>query len=91
LRQEAFACQACGFAWGRVNQAELSGFLAAECDTVEDEARVALRMATRLESKGKLDDAIGAYEEIVQRFRGTEAAKDAEASLRSLKQRNGAG
>jgi hypothetical protein len=51
----------------------------------EDDAVGALSVATRLEARGEVGAAIAKYEEVVRRFGGTEAAKDAEVSIRSLK------
>ena len=51
----------------------------------EDDAVAALSRATRLESRGNAADAIAKYEEIIRRFEETEAAKDAEISIRNLK------
>ena len=55
----------------------------------EDDAVAAVSLATRLETSGELDAAISKYEEVIKRFGGTEAAKDAEASLRNLKSKIG--
>jgi len=55
----------------------------------EDDAFAALSLATRLESRGEVAGAISKYEEVMRRFRGTEAAKDAEVSIRDLKSKTG--
>ena len=51
----------------------------------EDDARVLLSAALRLETQGQVSAAIAKYEEVIQGFPGTEPAKDADASIRSLK------
>ena len=55
----------------------------------EDDAVAALSVATRLEAHGEVAAAIAKYEEVIRRFGGTEAAKDAEAGIRSLKSKIG--
>ena len=50
-----------------------------------DDARALLSAALRLETQGQVSAAIAKYEEVIQRFPGTEPAKDADASIRSLK------
>jgi hypothetical protein len=51
----------------------------------QSDAYDALSSATRLESYGDAAGAIAKYEEIMRRFPGSEAAHDAEVSVRSLK------
>jgi hypothetical protein len=53
----------------------------------EADARESLAAAHRLEVSGNVAAAIESYDQIIQRFPGSEAARDAEASIRSLKQR----
>jgi hypothetical protein len=55
----------------------------------EDDAFAALSVATRLESRGEVGAAISKYEKVIREFGGTEAAKDAEASIRDLKSKRG--
>ena len=55
----------------------------------EDDPVALLSAATRFESSGQVAAAIATYEEITRRFGGTEAARDAEASIRSLKAKLG--
>lgn len=45
--------------------------------------------AVRLESKGDTAGAIAKYEAVREGFAGTEAARDAEASIRNLKEKMG--
>jgi len=54
-----------------------------------DDARALLSAALRLETQGQVCAAITKYEEVVQRFPGTEPAKDADASIRSLRAKIG--
>jgi hypothetical protein len=51
----------------------------------QDDPLALLSAASRLELSGQVPAAIATYEEITRRFAGTEAARDAEASIRSLK------
>ena len=55
----------------------------------EDDAVAVLRVATRLETRGEVAAALSKYEEVIRRFGGTEPAKDAEASIRSLRSKIG--
>ena len=55
----------------------------------EDDAVAVLSAATRLETRGEVAAAISKYQEVIRSFGGTEAAKDAEASIRSLKAKFG--
>lgn len=54
-----------------------------------DDAYGALKVATRLETHGNIDGAIAKYCEIVQEYPGSEAARDAEASIQNLRGRLG--
>ena len=54
-----------------------------------DDARALLSAALRLETRGQVSAAIAKYEEVIQRFPGTEPAKDADASIRNLKDKIG--
>ena len=48
-----------------------------------------LSKVARLESKGDIAGALAKCEAVRQGFQGTEAARDAEASIRSLKENMG--
>jgi TolA-binding protein len=48
-----------------------------------------LSEAGRLESKGDIAGALAKYEVVKEKFPGTEAASDAEAGIRSLKEKLG--
>jgi hypothetical protein len=54
-------------------------------ETTQDDLQALLSAASRLELSGQVPAAIATYERIMKRFAGTEAARDAEASIRSLK------
>lgn len=51
----------------------------------EDGSDAIMSSALQLEAKGDVAAAIAKYEEVMRRFPGTEAAKDAEISIRNLK------
>lgn len=51
----------------------------------QDDPLALLSAASQLELSGQVPAAIATYEQIMTRFAGTEAARDAEASIRSLK------
>lgn len=55
----------------------------------ENDAVAVLSIASRLKTRGEVAAAISKYEEVIRRFGGTEAAKDAAASIRSLKSKIG--
>lgn len=54
-----------------------------------DDACALLSAALRLETQGQVSAAIAKYEEVIQRFPGTEPATDAAASIRSLRAKIG--
>jgi|KBSSwiStaDraftv2_1062776.scaffolds.fasta_scaffold338731_2 hypothetical protein len=57
-------------------------------DTAAEEQAFALyEDGSRLEGRGEFPSALGKYQEIVQRFPGTEAARDASKSIESLQKR----
>lgn len=55
----------------------------------EEDAYSLIREAVRLEVKGKFDDALLKYQEVVTRFRDTAAGKDAEKSIEVLQAKLG--
>jgi hypothetical protein len=55
----------------------------------EDDPKVIMSAALRLEASGDVTAAIAKYEDVMRRFPGTEAARDAEVSIRSLKAKIG--
>jgi TolA-binding protein len=65
---------------------ELKEYISKHCrESGKEDADALLSEAAGLESKGDTAGALAKYEAVRQRFRGTEAARDAEASIRSLK------
>jgi hypothetical protein len=81
-----FACLDCGLAWGHLQPGELKEYISKHCrESGKEDADALLSEAAGLESKGDTAGALAKYEAVRQRFRGTEAARDAEASIRSLK------
>ena len=82
----SFACLDCGLAWGHLQPGELKEYISLHCrESGKEDADALLSEAARLESKGDTAGALAKYEAVRQGFRGTEAARDAEASIRSLK------
>ena len=71
----------------------LSGNQTVESDagTAEREniAYEALRHATRLESAGRVEEALATYQKIIEQFPGTGASNDAKKSIESLQARVG--
>ena len=70
-------------------QAELASLRGRAGVGSEDDACALLSAALRLETQGQVSAAIAKYDEVIQRFPGTEPAKDADASIRSLKAKIG--
>lgn len=70
-------------------QAELASLRGKAGVGSEEDAQALMSAALRLESRGDVAAAIAKYEEVIHRFPGTEPAKDAEASIRSLKAKIG--
>jgi hypothetical protein len=82
----SFACMDCGLVWGQLHPGELKEFISRHCrGASEEDGYALLSEAARLESKGDPAGALAKYEAIARRFRGTDAARDAETSIRSLK------
>jgi hypothetical protein len=55
----------------------------------ETRARALMDEATKLETRGRLKEALAKYEIVVERFGGTEASQDAQKSIESLRARIG--
>lgn len=55
----------------------------------EDQAFSLLREAGRLEARFQFRDALDAYQQVIERFGGTEAARDAQKSMAGLCARTG--
>ena len=56
---------------------------------LEARALALLDEATKLETRGRLKEALAKYEAVVERFGGTEASQDAQKSIESLRARIG--
>jgi hypothetical protein len=97
--EKSSACLDCGLVWDQLRPAELKEFISNHCherakeethqDSAKEDAYALLSEAVRLESKGDTAGAIAKYEAVRGGFAGTEAAKDAEASIQNLKDKMG--
>ena len=56
-------------------------------DMKEEEAREAFSKASKLEARGKLDEALNLYQQIVSNYPETQTAKDADVALKSLQKK----
>ena len=54
---------------------------------IDDSPQAMMSAALQLERRGNVAAAIAKYEEVMRRFAGTETARDAEVSIRSLRAR----
>ena len=81
----AFACLDCGLAWGYLRPDELKEFISKHC---KEDAYALFAEGARLESKGDTAGALAKYEAVMEQFPGTGAAKDAEVSIRNLKDKS---
>jgi heme A synthase len=70
-------------------QAELASLRAKAGVGSEDDGQALMSAALRLESRGDVRAAIAKYEEVMRRFPATDFAKDAEVSIRSLREKIG--
>jgi len=97
--EKSSACLDCGLIWDHLRPEELKEFISTQChardkeearqDSAREDAYALLTEGTRLESKGDAAGALAKYEAVRKGFTDTAAAKDAEASIRSLKQKTG--
>ena len=82
----ACACLDCGLAWSYLRPEELKEFISKHCArSDQQDAYALLAEGARLESKGDTAGALAKYEAVMQNFPGTGAAKDAEFSVRNLR------
>jgi hypothetical protein len=80
------ACLECGLVWGRLRPDELKEFISKHCErSNKDDAYALLSEGGRLESQGDTAGALAKYAAVMEKFPGTGAAKDAECSIRNLK------
>jgi hypothetical protein len=87
----SFACLDCGLVWDYLRPDELEDFITRHCrgSGEQSEAYVLLSEGVRLESQGDIDGALAKYTAVMEKFPATEAAKDAEFSIRNLKDKSG--
>lgn len=84
------ACLDCGLVWCYGRPDELKEFISKHCErSNKDDAYALLSEGDRLEAQGDIAGALAKYEAVMQKFPGTGAAKDAECSIRSLKDKLG--
>ena len=83
----SFACLDCGLVWDYLRPDELKQFISEHCRRTGDQqdADALLTEGVRLESKGDTAGALVNYAAVMEKFPGAAAARDAEASIRSLK------
>ena len=83
------ACLDCGLVWDYLRPEELKEFISKHCARSDQEdAYALLAEGVRLESKGDTVGALAKYEAVMERFPGTGAAKDAEFSIRNLRDKS---
>jgi hypothetical protein len=84
------ACLDCGLVWDYLRPEELNEFISKHCARSDQEdAYALLAEGVRLEAQGELAGALAKYEAVMEKFRGTGAAKDAEVSIRNLREKAG--
>ena len=79
------ACLDCGLVWDYLRPDELKEFISKHC---KEDAYALFAEGARLESKGDTAGALAKYEAVMEQFPGTGAAKDAEVSIRNLKDKS---
>jgi hypothetical protein len=80
------ACLDCGLVWDYLRLEELKEFISKHCARSDQEdAYALLAEGLRRESKGDTAGALAKYEAVLEKFPGTGAAKDAEVSIRNLR------
>ena len=86
----SYACRDCGLVWNYLRADELKEFICRHCAwSAQRDAYALLTEGVRLESKGDTAGALAKYEAVLEKFPGTGAAKDAEFSIRNLKDKMG--
>jgi TolA-binding protein len=55
----------------------------------EENAFALLQEASRLEARGKAQEALQKYQQVVERFAATDAGRDAQKSIESLRAKTG--
>ena len=81
----AFACLDCGLVWSYLRPDELKEFISKHCaGSDKQEAYALLSEGARLESQGDTPGALAKYAAVMEQSPGTDAAKDADFSIRNL-------
>ena len=84
------ACLDCGLVWDYLRPDELKEFISKHCEgSDKDDGFALLSEGVRLESQGDPTGALAKFEAVMEKFPGTEAAKDAEFSIRNLNDKSG--
>ena len=83
----SFACLDCGLVWDYLRPDELKEFISQNCREPGEpqDAYALLCEGVRLESRGDTAGALAKYAAVIEKFPGSAAAKDAECSIRNLK------
>ncbi len=82
----SYACRDCGLVWNHLWTDELNEFISRHCArSDQQDAYALLTEGVRLESNGDPAGALAKYETVMEKFPGTGAAKDAEVSIRNLR------
>jgi hypothetical protein len=88
--ERSSACLDCGLVWCYGRPDELKEFISKHCERSDkDDAHALLSEGVRLESQGDTAGALAKFEAVMEKFPGTEGAKDAEFSIRNLKDKSG--
>ena len=89
-RWSSFACLDCGLVWDYLQPDELKEFISKHCEgSDKDDAYALLSEGARLEAQGDIAGALAKFEAVMEKFPGTEAAKDAEVSIQNLNDKSG--
>ena len=89
--ESSWACLDCGLVWDYLRPDELKEFISENCrrSGEQHDAYALLSEGVRLESSGDTAGALAKYAAVMEKFPGTGAAKDAECSIRNLKDKLG--
>ena len=79
------ACLDCGLVWSYLRPEELKEFISKHCTgPAKEDAYALLSEGARLESQGDTPGALAKYAAVMERFPGTDAARDAEFNIGNL-------
>jgi predicted RNA-binding Zn-ribbon protein involved in translation (DUF1610 family) len=79
------ACLDCGLVWSYVRPDELTEFISRHCTgPAKEDPYALLSEGARLESQGDTPGALAKYAAVMEQSPGTDAAKDADFSIRNL-------